>query len=51
MFKHSAWARWRVMRRRRRADRNLVEACRHLDDHLLKDIGLKRPRSAGDPWL
>lgn len=51
MIMHSTLARWRVMRRRRRADRELREALHRLDDRLLEDIGVKRPRSAGYPWL
>ena len=43
--------RWRSMRRRRRAERALRNALLELDDHLLRDIGLHRPRAAGDPWL
>lgn len=51
MFVKSALGRWRVMRGRRRADRNHIEVLRQLNDHLLKDIGLKGPRSADDRWL
>jgi hypothetical protein len=48
-FMRSTWARWRVVRRRRRADRNLIEVFRQLDDRLLKDMP-RWPRSPGDPW-
>ena len=50
-FMHSTLARWRVMHRRRRQDRELREALRRFDDRLLEDAGLKRPHSTDYPWL
>lgn len=47
----SLFGRWREMRRRRHAERQLRAALAELDDHLLRDIGLHPRRSAGDPRL
>ena len=47
----SMLGRWRTMRQRRRAARELRSALLELDGHLLRDIGLHRPRVPGGPWL
>jgi uncharacterized protein YjiS (DUF1127 family) len=45
MFLQSIFGRWRVMRRRLRAERDLRNALFELNDHLLRDVGLRRPGS------
>jgi uncharacterized protein YjiS (DUF1127 family) len=47
----SLFGRWREMRRRHHAERQLHVALAELDDHLLRDIGFQPRRSVGDPWL
>jgi hypothetical protein len=39
MFLQSMFGRWRAMRKRRRANRDLREAFDRLDNHLLRDSG------------
>ncbi|TPM25790.1 DUF1127 domain-containing protein [Mesorhizobium sp. B2-2-2] len=50
VFLQSTFGRWRTIRRRRRAARDLRAALFELNEHLLRDAGLHRSRSAGDPW-
>ncbi|PDQ22770.1 hypothetical protein CN311_02190 [Mesorhizobium sanjuanii] len=50
-FLQSMFGRRQVMRRRRRSHRELRATFDLLNDHTLKDIGLRRSRSAGDRWL
>jgi hypothetical protein len=49
IFMQSMFGRWWVMRRHHRDERDLRDALFEFNDHLLRDAGLRRPRSAGDP--
>ncbi|MHA6688255.1 hypothetical protein [Mesorhizobium sp. A556] len=51
IFLQPTFERWRAMRRRHRAERDLRDALFELNDHLLRDLGFRHPRSAGDPRL
>jgi uncharacterized protein YjiS (DUF1127 family) len=49
MFLQPLFGRWRAMRRRHRAERDLRDALFDLNDHLLSDVGLGRPGAARYP--
>jgi uncharacterized protein YjiS (DUF1127 family) len=51
MILQSIFGRWRAMRRRHRTERDLRDALFELNDHLLRDVGLRRPRSACAPLI
>lgn len=51
MFMQSMFGRWRALRKRHHAERDMRAALFELNDHLRRDIGFQPRRSAGNPWL